>query len=118
MLFSTSDISKLFPYKTEAKTKHDIVVRPEIRKVLKDKDFKTKLSPDERDAWNAFALVVPNLFEKHKSTNYKENADQMLQSHKEMGAQISLTMHFLHFHLEFFPENDADVTDEHGERFH
>ena len=42
----------------------------------------------------------------------------MLQSHKEMGARISLTMHFLHSHLEFFPENNGDVSDEHAKRFH
>ena len=35
-----------------------------------------------------------------------------------MGARILLTMHFLHFHLEFFPENNGDVSEEHGERFH
>ena len=38
----------------------------------------------------------------------------MLQSYQEMDAQISLTMHFLHSHLKFFPENDGDVSDEHG----
>ena len=35
-----------------------------------------------------------------------------------MASRISLTMHFLHSHLEFFPENNGDVSDEHGERFH
>ena len=42
----------------------------------------------------------------------------MLQSYKEMGARMSLKMHFLHSHLECFPENNGDVSDEHGERFH
>ena len=71
-------IGKLFPCKTGAKIKHDIFVRPEIRKVLKDKDFKTKLSSNELDAWNAFALVVQNFLGKHKATNYTENVEQML----------------------------------------
>ena len=35
-----------------------------------------------------------------------------------MGARMSLKMHFLHSHLELFPENNGDVSDEHGERFH
>ena len=55
---------------------------------------------------------------KHKATNYKENADQMLQTYKEISARISLTMHFLHSHFEFFSENDDDVSDQHGEKFH
>ena len=62
--------------------------------------------------------MVQNFQERHKTTNCKQNADQMLQSHKEMGARISLTMHFLHSHLEFFPENNGDVSDEHAKRFH
>ena len=27
-------------------------------------------------------------------------------------------MHCLHFHLDFFPKNNNDVSDKHGERFH
>ena len=65
-----------------------------------------------------FALVVQNFLGKHKATNYTENVEQMLQSYKEMGARMSLKMHFLHSHLECFPENNGDVSDEHGERFH
>lgn len=31
---------------------------------------------------------------------------------------MSLKIHFLHSHLNFFPENLESVSDEHGERFH
>ena len=31
---------------------------------------------------------------------------------------MSLKMHFLHSHIDFFPENLGAVSDEHGERFH
>jgi hypothetical protein len=31
---------------------------------------------------------------------------------------MSLKIHFLHSHLEFFPDNLGAVSDEHGERFH
>ena len=31
---------------------------------------------------------------------------------------MSLKIHFLHSHLEFFPENLGMVSDEQGERFH
>ena len=33
-------------------------------------------------------------------------------------ARMSLKMHFLHSRSEFFPKNNGDVSDEHGERFH
>nr|CAH7727961.1 unnamed protein product [Callosobruchus chinensis] len=35
-----------------------------------------------------------------------------------MGCNIYLKVHFLHSHLDFFPENLGAVSDEHGERFH
>ena len=31
---------------------------------------------------------------------------------------MSLKIHFLHSHLNFFPDNLGHVSDEHGERFH
>ena len=31
---------------------------------------------------------------------------------------MSLKFHFLHSHLDFFPENMENISDEHGERFH
>ncbi|GBM69972.1 hypothetical protein AVEN_207358-1 [Araneus ventricosus] len=35
-----------------------------------------------------------------------------------MGRNMSLKIHFLHSHLEFYPENLGSVSDEHGEQFH
>ena len=35
-----------------------------------------------------------------------------------MGCNISLEVHVLHSHLDFFAENHGDVNDEHGKRFH
>ena len=34
-----------------------------------------------------------------------------------MGCNMSLKVHVLHSHLDFFWENLGDVSDEHGERF-
>lgn len=34
------------------------------------------------------------------------------------GVNMSLKIHFLDSHLDFFPDNLGDVSDEHGERFH
>ena len=35
-----------------------------------------------------------------------------------MGCRMSLKLHFLHSHLDFFSPNIGDVSEEHGERFH
>ncbi|CAK9833810.1 hypothetical protein ANTRET_LOCUS10438 [Anthophora retusa] len=34
------------------------------------------------------------------------------------GLNMSLKIHFLQSHLNLFPENLGDISDEHGERFH
>ena len=38
-------------------------------------------------------------------------------AYKEMGCRMSLKMHFLHSHLEFFSENLGAVGDQQGEKF-
>ena len=42
----------------------------------------------------------------------------MLQACQDLGCRMSLKINFLHSHLDFFPDNLGDVSDEHGERFH
>ena len=42
----------------------------------------------------------------------------MLQNFQEMKVNMSLKIHMMHFHLDFYPENIEAVSDEHGERFH
>jgi hypothetical protein len=39
-------------------------------------------------------------------------------AYKAMGCNMSLKVHFLDSHLDFFPENLGTVSDERGERFH
>ena len=53
-----------------------------------------------------------------KSNSYQEGVAELLAAYKEMGCRMSLKMHFLHSHLDFFPENLGAVSDEQGERFH
>ena len=60
--------------------------------ILKDEDLKEKLNPNELAAWNAFESVVQNFLGNSKA--------------------------FFACSSTFFPENNGDVSDEHGERFH
>ena len=54
----------------------------------------------------------------HKATYYQDDVQDLLTSHKAMGCNLSLKIHFLGSHLDFFPEMLGEVSDEHGERFH
>jgi len=42
----------------------------------------------------------------------------LLTSYKAMGCNMRLKNHFLESHLDVFPENLGEVSDEHGEKFH
>ena len=42
----------------------------------------------------------------------------MLDNFHKLGCNISVKLHFLHSHLEYFPENLGAESEEQGERFH
>src|SRR5215469_6829882 len=54
----------------------------------------------------------------HKAANYQNVVQDLLTSYKAMGCNMSLKIHFLESHFDFFPENLGEVSDEHSERFH
>lgn len=62
--------------------------------------------------------VFRNFLGNHRSDNYREIVHAMLESFKLMKINMSLKVHLLHQHLDFFKENLGKVSDEHGERFH
>ncbi|CAK8690786.1 unnamed protein product [Clavelina lepadiformis] len=72
----------------------------------------------EARAWNAFSLVVSNFFGNRKAENYRDLVKEMLSSMQEMKCNMSIKLHFLKNHLDYFPENLGDVSEEQGERFH
>ncbi len=62
--------------------------------------------------------VVRNFLGSNKSPNYVQLVDKMLQAFQLMKVNMSLKIHFLDSHLDFFPAKLGDVSDEQGERFH
>jgi hypothetical protein len=103
---------------SDAKLKEGIFVGPQIREVINDDKFSAVLEGEEKHAWEAFKLVVSNFLGNHKSSNYVQLVDSLLEAYGLMNCNMSLKMHFLHSHLDFFPANLGDVSDEQGERFH
>ena len=103
---------------SQARLKKGIFVGPKINKLLKNGDFDHTLSGIEKVAWNAFRDVPHNFLGNTKAPNYIELVEQMIDSYKNMGYSMSLKIHFLHHHLDFFPSNCGDVSEKHGERFH
>ncbi|UYV73268.1 hypothetical protein LAZ67_10002409 [Cordylochernes scorpioides] len=102
---------------SEAKIKEGIFVGPQIRELQQDGNFQNSLNEVEAAAWNSFRNVCKNFLGSVKVENYRDIVNDLLLSYKALGCNMSLKIHFLHSHLDFFPDNLGAVSDEHGERF-
>ncbi|GFX76801.1 uncharacterized protein TNCV_1952421 [Trichonephila clavipes] len=60
-----------FPGLSNAKLKEGIFIGPDIRNLLKDEPFVTKMEMKEKNAWNSFTLVVTGFLGNKKDPNYK-----------------------------------------------
>lgn len=107
-----------FPHLSEAKLKEGIFVGPDIRKLMFDSNFEATMNEKEKEAWISFKKVVIKFLGNVKAPNYKLIVGNMINKFKTLGCLMSLKVHFLHNHLDFFPENLGDVSEEQGERFH
>ena len=105
-------ISK-FPRLSTTKIKEGIFIGPQIRELISD-----ELTKKEHAAWESFRAVALNFLGNHRAQNYRQIVDNMLTAYSEMGSNMPLKIHFLHFHLDVFPENCGAVSEENGERFH
>jgi len=86
--------------------------------LMQDKQFNEDLNETERNAWLSFKMFCKDLLGNHKATNYQDVAQDPSTLYKAMGCNMNLKIHFLESHLDFFPENLGEVSDEQGERFH
>ncbi|GBM93275.1 hypothetical protein AVEN_168041-1 [Araneus ventricosus] len=106
-----------FPGLSEAKLKEGVFVGPDIRKMMKDEDFETKMKINERKVWESFKLVITSFLVNKKDRNYKSIVEEIIKNVKILGCSMSLKVHFLDSHLDYFPENLGAVSEEQGEIF-
>ena len=111
-------LSTVFPGLSAAKLKEGIFVGPQIREVLKDTDFEELLNLKELRAWEAFKSVCSGFLGNTRVPDYQACMEKLLKSYEDMGCRMSLKIHFLHSHPNFFSPILGAVSDEHGERFH
>ena len=76
------------------------------------------MNETEKEAWQAFRGVVYGFLGNKTDPNYKELVEKLIKSYQNMGCRMSVKLHFLCHHLDFFQKNLGDFSEEHGERFH
>jgi len=89
----------------------------QIRELMQDKEFDEDLNETERNAWLSFKRICKDILGNHKAANYQDVMQYLLISYKAVGWNMSLKIHFLESHLDFFPENLSEVSDKHSQDF-
>ena len=111
-------ITKTFPGLSMEKLKADIFDGPQICKLMQDQTFTACMTVAERAGWCSYVSVIQEFLGNTKASNYQNPVDVMLQNFQALGARMSIKLHYLFSHLDYFPENLGDVSEEQGERFH
>ena len=62
--------------------------------------------------------VTTSFLGNHKAENNRDMVADLVQSYKAVECNMSIKVHFLDSHLDFFPEDFGAMGDEHGGRFH
>ena len=106
-------ICRVFPGMSNEKLKAGIFDGPQIRKLMNDPNFTASMTEKEFAAWISFTVVVKNFLGNNKANNYIQIVEDMLSKFQSLGAKI----HYLFSHLDRFPENLGELSEEQGERF-
>lgn len=111
-------LKQIFGRLSEAKLKEGVLNGPDIRKLMKNASFEAVLDPPDLDAWQAIKDVSNSVLGKKRAINYKERVEKMMIAFELIGVHMSLKIHFLHFHLDYFGHQLSTESDEQGERYH
>ena len=78
---------------------------------MQDQNFTSCMAVAERTAWCSYASEIPEFLGNAKASNYRNLVDVMLQNFQVPGARMSIKLHYLFSHLDYFPENFGDVSE-------
>lgn len=103
---------------SEAKVKLGVYDGTKVRLLFKSIELPNVLSTNENNALNSLKKVCEGFLGNNRSPNYKILIAEMFKTFKKLEINVTLKMHALLSHLESFPPNCGDYSDEQGERAH
>lgn len=113
-----TNLFEVFPMISKAKIQEGVFDGPQIRQLMGNKKFEDEMDRLEKKAWRSFIEVCTKFLGNNRDPNYKTIVQNMVKNYYAIGCLMSLKLHFLDSHLDFFPENCGEKSDEQGERFH
>ena len=72
----------------------------QIRKLMQDQTFTTRMTVAERAAWCSYVSVIQKFLGNTKASKYWNIVDVMLQNFQAFGARMSIKLHYLFSHLD------------------
>lgn len=85
---------------------------------MKNKEFPKVLNRKNLKAWNAVIAVIQNVLGKKRSENYEQLVLGMIEAYRVIDVHMSLKIHLMHFHMDYFSQQLSTESDEQGERYH
>lgn len=113
-----ANIAKNIPAVSDAKLKESILGGPQIRSLFNDDECVTKMTEYKKALWLSIEKVSQNCLGNQIHDDYKNIVDEMLQNFKNLGCLMSMELHFLHSHRDYFSENLGNESEVQGERSH
>ena len=92
----------MFPKLSEAKVKGGIFIGPQERIMLASEALENTMDPLKKRAWRAFTDVVNGFLGNVRAPNCQELVANMISGFHAMSCRMSLKVHYLHSHLDFF----------------
>ena len=89
-------IGEKMPQLSTEKIKAGILDGPQIRQLIKDNAFVHSMNEVERKAWTSFVAVIRNFLGKRKAENYVVLVNEMLNSFRSLGCNMSIKVHYLY----------------------
>ena len=96
------------------KLKAGIFDGPQIRKLIQDQAFTSYMTAVECAIWCSYVSVGGKFLRNTKASNYRHLVDLILRNFQALGARRSIKLHYLLSHLNYFPKNLGDVSEEQG----
>ena len=91
-----------FKYITEAKINAGILNGPQIRELISDSNFDESMTNDEIQAWISLKSIIQNFLGNNRSPEYEEIVDVLMNNFRILVSRMSIKMHFLISHLDYF----------------
>ena len=70
----------------------------------------------ESSAWTSFKSVIQSFLRDRKTNNCRQLVDELIQTYRGLGINMSIKIHFLLSHLDNTSENCGCISDEQGKK--